>query len=222
MRRTLLVSFAVLLLALPRGAQAWPTWSVSGGVATASGVGDPGAWQSYGPVLTTDVTWRGAWSECFTGVSVTGLVAPDDATGSGSTDRVRPMSILAGEVGAGVGVPLFTVGLYGGWGWPGGTVGLYSRVTAPGPTEWSRRVGVEARLFASTAVAATGGALLVRVEPELRARRGERTPRAAAPAETAAPAPGPASAPEQPPSPEAPPPAAPPSGTGHHDDPYGD
>jgi hypothetical protein len=212
MRPSTLVLTSAFLLAVPRSALAWPDWGVSGGMATVSGSSERGSWQSFGPVVTTDITWRGGWSEVFTGVAMSGVVVP------GEDDSVRPLSLLAGELGAGIGVPLFTVGMYGGWGWPGGTVGLYSRVTAPGPTDWTRRIGVEARLFAATGEQATGGALLVRIEPELGSRataRARREPDVAAPAAESVPSP---EAPEAPP-PKPPPTEAPPSG--HHDDPYG-
>jgi hypothetical protein len=205
MRLAVRMLVLVLLASLPRAAYAWPEWGVSGGVATVGGVASQGAWQSWSPMVTADVVFRGGWSEVFAGAAATALVGP---TADGG---VTPLSALGMEVGAGVGVPLLSVGVYGGWGWPGGTVGLYGRMTLPTSTEWADRIGIEGRLLATTADAATGAALLLRVEPS--PSRRTATP---GPAEGSA---APVSA-TDPPAPTTSEPSSSDAGPGHHEDPY--
>jgi hypothetical protein len=206
----------VLLTTLPRSARAWPEWGVSGGVATVRGAASQGTWQSWSPMVTADVVFRGGWTEVFAGAAATALVGP---TADGG---MAPLSALGMEVGAGVGVPLLSVGVYGGWGWPGGTVGLYGRMTLPASTEWADRIGIEGRLLATTADAATGGALLLRVEPApLRRTAAPERPQGLDRSAEGSAAPGPADVPApDAPTPTTSEPSSSDAGPGHHDDPY--
>jgi hypothetical protein len=103
-------------------------------------------------------------------------------------------------------------------------------MSVPASTEWANRIGIEGRLLATTAAAATGGALLLRVEPApfrrfaqtpVRAGRTPEVPAGTPPPAEPQPAPAPTGrapdtrVPDEPaPSDETPTPE-------HHDDPYG-
>lgn len=148
-------------LFVPLATAAPLTFGLGLGPVVGGGESALGSWMSVGPQLTGDVSVQLGWIEGWAGLSASGLLA-------GGADGAIPAALLQAEVGLGFGNRMFTAGLYGGGGYPGGELGLYGRGTTRAPRwspRWAKRVGAEARLTWLGATDSTAFSLLFRVEP---------------------------------------------------------
>lgn len=191
--------------------------SVAGGLAAGGGTNSAGDWSTVGPAATLSYTGRLLILEWMAGASSYGLLAPH---GTG-TVLAAPLQL---DLGAGIGVRAVSVGVFSSFGYSGPGGGLYAQVTAPG-AGWTRRVGLEGRVFSYGRLDTAGAALLLRVEPDLRARETRKAEEEAKRAERRPPPPSyppeaaPVVTPTEPP-PAEPAPEAPAEDAVHPPDPY--